>query len=110
MAYLVAEGLRDAPIYDALLKADLKRSGYGTPSAEPRAVYMGIQSRSTLAGKPISQAKLPRGCMIIRLERSGTSLLPAPETIMQAGDHISILMPGETPDVAMELVHLCTGI
>ena len=110
VAYLVAEGLRDAPIYDALLEADLKRSGHGAPSAEPRRVYMGIQSRSGLAGKPIAQAKLPRGCVIISLDRSGANLLPAPETVLQPGDHVAILMPGETPDVAMEIVRLCTGM
>jgi CIC family chloride channel protein len=108
-AYLVAEALRDAPIYDALLEADLERSGYGVPSAEPRTVYMGIQSRSRLAGKSIAQAKLPRGCLIVRLERSGGSILPAPETVLLAGDHVSFLVPGETPNVALELVRLCTG-
>ena len=109
-AYLIAEALRDAPIYDALLEADLERSGHGAPSPEPRTVYMGIQSRSMLAGRAISEAKLPRGCLIILLERSGTSMLPAPETVLLAGDHVSILMPGEKPDVAMELVRLCTGM
>jgi len=108
-AYLIAEALRDAPIYDALLEADLHRSGHGAPSPEPRTLYMGIQSRSMLAGRPISAARLPRGCMIILLERSGASVLPAPETVLLAGDHVSILMPGEKPDVAMELVRLCTG-
>lgn len=48
--------------------------------------------------------------MIHALERGGTSLLPTPETVLQAGDHVSILMPGETPGVALELVHLCTGM
>ena len=109
VAYLIAEALRDPPIYDALLEADLKRSGHGAPGPEPRRVYMGIQSRSMLAGRPISQARLPHGCMIILLERSGASVLPAPETVLLAGDHISILMPGEKPEVAMELVRLCTG-
>ena len=109
-AYLVAEGLRDTPIYDALLEADLKRTGHGAPSPEPRTVYMGVQSRSLLAGQPISRAKLPFGCMIIALERSGASMLPAPDTILMPGDHVTFLMPGEVPIAAMEIVHLCTGM
>src|SRR5258708_26999572 len=40
-AYLVAEGLRDRPIYDALLEVDLERSGHGEPRTEPRTVYIG---------------------------------------------------------------------
>ena len=35
--------------------------------------------------------------------------VPEGETVLLAGDHVSILMPGEKPDVAMELVRLCTG-
>lgn len=109
VAYLIAEGLRDAPIYDALLEADLHRTGHGAPRTEPRSLYMGIQSRSHLAGKTIAQTDLPHGCLIISLERSGTSVFPAPDTVLLAGDHITVLIPGTTPEISMTLVRLCTG-
>lgn len=108
-AYLIGEALRDAPIYDALLEADLARTGHGTPQTEPRTLYMGIQSRSPLSGTPIAKARLPQGCMIVALDRNGASILPTPDTILLAGDHVSIIMPGQTPKVAMDLVRVCTG-
>ena len=109
-AYLVGEAFRDTPIYDALLEADLERSGHGHATAEPRTVYMGIQSRAPLAGVMIADAKLPKGCLIVALERSGANLLPSPDTILMAGDHVTILVPGDTPGAPLEIVHLCTGM
>jgi CIC family chloride channel protein len=110
IAYLIAEGLRSAPIYDALLEADLKRSGHGPSHAEPNTIYIGVQSRSALAGKPIAQAGLPRGCLIVAVERAGSRLLPTADTVLLAGDHVSILTPGNEPDAPLKVVRLCTGM
>lgn len=109
-SYLIAEALRDEPIYDALLHADLKRHGHGPARAEPRTVYIGIQSRSTMAGKAIAKAGLPRGCLVVAIERGGNTLLPLAETILLPGDHISILTPGDAPDAPLKIVRLCTGM
>ncbi len=110
VAYLTAEGLRGAPIYDALLEADLERSGHGPSSPEPRTVYIGIQSGSTMAGKRIAEAGLPRGCLIVAVERGGNSLLPSADAVLLAGDHVSILAPGDYPEAPLEIVRLCTGM
>jgi CIC family chloride channel protein len=110
IAYLTAEGLHNEPIYDALLEADLERSGHGAGRPEPRRIYMGIQSRSLLAGKTIAQAGLPAGCLVVAIERSGTNLFPAPDAVLMAGDHITILAPGGAPSAPLEIVHLCTGL
>lgn len=109
-AYLVGEAFRDRPIYDALLHADLQRHGLAPSHPEPRTFYIGIQSRSPLAGKTIREAGLPRGCLIVSLERGGDTLLPTAGTTLQPGDHISVLTPGDTPDAPLQVVHLCTGI
>lgn len=110
VAYLIGEACRDKPIYEALLETDLERTGHGTPSQEPRTIYLGIQSSAPLAGKRIAEANLPRGCLVVQLERSGHILMPTASTVLRPGDHISILMPGDTPEMAMELVRLCTGL
>jgi CIC family chloride channel protein len=109
-ANLVAEALGDAPIYDALLEADLDRNGQGNPRSAPRTVYLSVQSCSQLAGKPIRQAKIPSGCLIVSLHRSGNSMLPSGETVLLAGDHVTFLISGDAPGVPMELVHLCMGL
>jgi CIC family chloride channel protein len=109
-AYLTAEAFRTAPIYDSLLEADLRRAGHGPSRAEPRSVYIGIQSGSLLAGNRIADSRLPRGCLIIAVERRGSQLLPSAGTVLLPGDHITILAPGDAPDVPLEIVRLCTGM
>lgn len=109
-AYLAAEALKSPPIYEALLRADLERDGLGPTASEPRLVYIAIQSHSPLAGKPIARCGLPRGCLIVGVERGGTSLLPTADTLLLPGDHISVLTPGESAEAPLEIVRLCTGL
>lgn len=109
-AYLTAEGFRDVPIYDALLHADLQRSGLGARQPEPRTIYIGVQSRSALAGKRLIEAGLPRGCLVVALERGGANLLPSADTRLMPGDHVWIMTPGEAPEAPLEIVRLCTGL
>lgn len=109
-AYLIGEALRSPPIYDALLKADLERSGHGPPSSEPRTVYIAVQSGSPLADQTIAQAGLPRGCLIVTVDRGGVSTLPTADTVLLPGDHLSILTPGDSPEMPLEIVRLCTGL
>jgi CIC family chloride channel protein len=110
VAYLTAEGLRSRPIYDALLEADLARSGHGLSRIEPRTMYIGVQRGAPLAHLPIAKAGLPRGCLITAVERSGLTMIPTADTVLLPGDHISILAPGDRPDAPLEIVRLCTGL
>lgn len=118
-AYLTAEALRTMPIYDALLEADLHNSGHDVARAEPRSMYIGVQNGSALAGKRIADTGkpevsggggLPRGCLIVAVERGGRRLLPTADTVLLPGDHITILAPGDVPEAPLSIVRLCTGM
>jgi len=109
-AYLTAEAMRAAPIYDDLLEADLRLSGHGPAHAEPRLVYIGIQSGSSVAGRRIADAGMPPGCLVISVERGGSQLLPTASTVLLAGDHLSILAPGDAPEAPLKITRLCTGL
>jgi CIC family chloride channel protein len=110
VAYLTAEGLRNRPIYDALLEVDLARSGHGPSRPEPRTMYIGVQRGAALAHLPIAKAGLPRGCLVTAVERNGLTLIPTAVTVLLPGDHISILAPGDKPEAPLEIVRLCTGL
>ncbi len=109
-AYLTAEMLRDRPIYDALLEADLHRTGHGTQTSEPRTVYLGIQFGSHVAGRRIHLAGFPAGCLVVAVERGGVNMLPNAQMVLLPGDHVSILTPGNQPELPLEIVRLCTGL
>ena len=109
-AYLTGEALREPPVYDALLEADLHRSGQALNKPEPRSMYIGVQTGSPLAGRKLKDAGLPRGCLVTAVERAGVIILPAADTLLLPGDHVSILAPGDQPDAPLEIVRLCTGL
>jgi CIC family chloride channel protein len=107
VAYLMAEMLRDRPVYDALLERDLARSGFAGPGPEPTNVTIGIQHDSAAAGRTIREVGFPPGCLVVGVERRGRSLLPTAGTRLEPGDHITVLVPGESPDLAVRVVELC---
>ncbi|MFT3686746.1 MAG: H(+)/Cl(-) exchange transporter ClcA [Phycisphaerales bacterium] len=113
LAYVTAWALRDEPLYEALLEADLHRNGTHAPDAlgdEGRSLYLSVQSGSPVAGQPISSAGFPTGCLIVGVERAGRTLLPVDELIIAPGDHISVLIPDTRPRDAMVVAARCVGI
>lgn len=108
IAYLVAERLRDRPIYEALLEADLLRRGIGEPGPEPTVVVIGIHHGAAVEGKRIRHAGFPAGCLVVEVERAGRELLPYADLELAAGDHIKVLAPGAEPAAALTVVRMCT--
>lgn len=110
VGFVTAEALRDHPIYEALLEADLHRKGQDAGGDEPVSIYIGIQNGSALALRPLRQAGLPKGCLVVGVERGGKLLHPAADLELRPGDHITVLCPGNMPDAPSKVVQLCTGI
>lgn len=110
VGFVTAEALRDHPIYEALLEADLRRKGQAAGSDEPVSIYIGIQNGSSLADRPLRQAGLPKGCLVVGVERAGKLLHPAADLELRPGDHITVLCPGTMPDAPSKVMQLCTGI
>lgn len=109
-AYLVAEQLRDKPIYDALLEADLERRGIQSEDdGHARQIVFGVQSGSALAGKRVRDAGIPEGCLLVGLERRGKELVPHGGLIIKPGDHVTVLFAGEKAGAAMEVIDMCRG-
>jgi CIC family chloride channel protein len=108
-AYLVAEGLKDKPVYEALLESDLTARGLGEARAEPVRVVMSVQHDSALENRTLREAKFPKGCLVVGIERRGLELLPTPDTRLKAGDHVTVLAPGEDPRAALEVMEMCRG-
>lgn len=77
VAYAVAERLRDAPIYDALLARDLRlRSPDAVRLPESMGVRLHLQVGAPFGGQRVRELGLPPGCVIVEVLRGGRSLLP----------------------------------
>lgn len=114
IADLVAGALRDKPVYEALLEADLHRrapaGGQNSSVVAPRSIYIGVQRGSSMEGLPIRGCGLPSGCLVVGVERAGRELLPEAGLVLQPGDHLSVLVPEGEADKAMQVVRLATGL
>lgn len=106
VAYLVAERLRDRPIYEALLERDLHRSGHGPADAEPTQVTVSVHHGSSLEGKTLREAALPGGCLVVVVRRGGREIVPRADLRLIPGDHMTVLIPGEAVGAALEIVRL----
>lgn len=114
IADLTAGALRDTPIYESLLEADLHRKVPVNPPSDepssPRAIYVGVQHGSALAGCTVRVSGLPSGCLVVAVERGGREILPEAGLLLHPGDHLSILVPEDEPQKAMEVIRLATGL
>ncbi|GAA4008799.1 H(+)/Cl(-) exchange transporter ClcA [Deinococcus rubellus] len=99
VAYAVAERLRDAPIYDALLSRELRlRSPDAVLLPEIMDVSLRLQPGAPFEGRPVRDLGLPPGCVIVEIEREGRSLLPHGDTELQAGDLLHVRLAPEAAD------------
>ena len=114
IADLTAGALRDKPIYESLLEADLHRAspiqGPSDQPSAPRAIYVGVQLGSAIAGCTVRVCGLPPGCLVVAIERGGRELLPEADLVLHPGDHLSILVPEDEPQKAIEVIRLATGL
>ena len=95
-AYAVAEALRDAPIYEALLERDLHG---GVPIAEHdgQVVEAFVETGSRLDGTPVRALRLPDNVIVAMVEREGRVLTPRGSTVLRAGDSVTAVVGAEGP-------------
>jgi CIC family chloride channel protein len=79
-AYLVAEHLRDLPIYERLLERDLSRSGIESSPEQPMVVEMEVQPESPFAGKLVRELGLPAGCILVACRDTHHNQIPTANT------------------------------
>lgn len=96
-AYLVAEALREPPIYEAMLERDLHKPD---PAAhgelEPILTELFVEPGSYLAGRQVEEIQLPKSAVLLSVLRGKNEFEPPARFHIQAGDVVVFLM--ETPD------------
>ena len=91
-AYAVAEGLRDPPIYDALLARDLRRA---QPAAELGGLLtldLRIELGAPYDGAEVRALGLPPGVVLTVLRRRGEDVVVTAGTRLEAGDVMQALI------------------
>lgn len=95
-AYVVAEALKDVPIYEALLQRDLRRSGTAHLLQAPVVIEFTIQNHAPFVGREVRSLGLPPGCIIVRCAEGKHEWVPKANTRLEAFMRITALIAPES--------------
>lgn len=95
VAYVIANELHSAPIYDSLLEGILKKCGKEPQVEYPEdkvLAHFVVQCGSKLEGKTIGQiVDWPKQCLIVAIQRGEKELIPRGLTRLRNGDQLVVL-------------------
>jgi chloride channel protein, CIC family len=104
LAYLVAEHLREKPVYEALMERDLRRpvATHGS-AAEPAMIDVVVEAGSPMAGKRVQDLGLPAGSLLVTIKRAGRHMVPAGGTRLREGDEVTLITSGDPAAVLPDI-------
>ena len=93
ISYVVADLLKSPPIYDALLDNLVKGNHKEHKKESNRRIIieLPIQHGSKLEEKEIKDIEWPEKTLLVTVKRGEREILPQGDTLLKAGDHLSIL-------------------
>ncbi|MDR1797734.1 MAG: ClC family H(+)/Cl(-) exchange transporter [Clostridiales Family XIII bacterium] len=99
-AYVTAEVLKSAPVYESLLKGFLGGAakdggdGGGDGGGDSGAHIMlqaVVHLGSRAAGRAVKDLSLPQGCLLVAVTRGGRDIVPSGATVLRESDRVLIL-------------------
>lgn len=96
-AYSLAEYLQDEPVYEALLRRDLKKSRVDW-QRETRVVEFLLEPACELEHKSLARLGGPTELLVALIDRDGEVLIPHGTTRLEAGDMLTVLVGGGVSD------------
>lgn len=109
IAYGISEYLRDPPIYQALLARELRAARESDRLTQPLLLELSVMSGAPFDGRRVRDLALPAGCLIVAIERAGSSLVPTADTVVAAGDRVHVMLAPEAADAVSLLRHGAVG-
>jgi CIC family chloride channel protein len=97
-AYAAADLLGDLPIYERLLVRELSRGDARAELEGPLVLELVVHAGAPFDGREVRALDLPSGCMLLFVRRGRDELFPTPETRLDAGDRLVVLVPPAAAD------------
>lgn len=110
VAYITADLLKSAPIYDSLLERILKKQKISIEgsTADKVLVEAVIQLGSGLEKKSLGGIRWPEGCLIVAIKRGEKEIIPHGNTVLFPSDTlIALVNDTDSANVKTELDALC---
>lgn len=96
VSYLVAERLKQKPIYESLLEFDLQHSGIVSEDrGDPLLLESVVEPGSSADGATVRDLELFEGSLLVTVRRGGSELIPKGNTRLAAGDELIFLIAGD---------------
>lgn len=115
VAYIVADLMQAAPVYDQLLERILEVRGKNQKEVEEAGdrvmMEIPVHQGAVADGKKVKEITWPQNCLIIAVYRGGKELLPKGNTHLHGGD-VLLVLSGEDAaySVREEIVNVCQKI
>ncbi|GMU67286.1 MAG: sodium:proton antiporter [Acidobacteriota bacterium] len=95
----------DRPIYEALLGRELDRS-VPSEAVPPESILheVDVHPGAPFDGRRVADLGLPRGCLIIGVERRGDHLVATGETVLAAGDRLTVVISSDAGEALAALL------
>jgi CIC family chloride channel protein len=106
-AYIVAEGMGELPIYEALLERDLHRAGAIPDPTEPLVLELEVEPGSPFEGKLVRELGLPAGCILVQCREGAREWIPTASTRLEAHNRITAVVAPEAKGGVGALRHGC---
>lgn len=105
-AYVIAEALKDLPVYEALLERDLSKLGNAITIRIPKVMEFTVQPGSPFVGQQVRFLGLPSGCIIVRCMDGKREWVPKAITRLEPHMRITAVI---APDASMGIDILRNG-
>lgn len=112
VAYVVANLLRSAPIYESLLERLLENQGGQQNQMRGERVLQEfvIMHGSMLENKTIADIGWPEYCLIVAIQRGTVEIIPKGDIVMEASDMLVVMTDEKNQSYVIDLMNkLCSG-
>ena len=115
IAYVTADILKGEPLYDQLLiRLISEKKPYGMATvhkAKKVLLHCEVYIGSQMDGLTIDKMGLPKGCLIVAVERRGKEIVPGGGTVIEGGDNLTLLCKqSDIHQVELILDEICRKI
>ncbi|MGL5256289.1 MAG: chloride channel protein [Proteocatella sp.] len=110
IAYIVADILNSAPIYDSLLDNLIHKSD--KPKFEPYkkvTIETVVHYGSFAEGKSLKQLSFPKDCLLVSIQRHGADIIPNGSSTLKAEDYLVFLTDTDKEALNRELLEDLTS-
>ncbi len=112
VAYIVAEELKNKPVYESLLENLLRGLGVQKRSMKRTKILLEtvVQFGSQVEGKMLKEINVPEKCLIISIKRGEHDITPNGNTQVKAGDYLTVLTSLDYElDIRARIEEMCCG-